>query len=336
VRRLSAFLVPVHACFVACAIVVSPVSIPSAAAETPGEDPNGLVYFAGTVLTMIQGAAVVDLGDVHTLKPGDQLAVFRTQDSYLRPLGTISVTKSHPNWMYTQRSDSHDLRPGDLVMFVRTVADIGRPSVHRDRFLATQYLKARGRNSYSTIHDRDVAMAIREVSKRQPVWVRQRRRVSGLVAGTSLDEAAETRLKLLTSQINQIRTLQDMGIPAAEAGGPAWKSVMSVLRGPAELGQPVVQLGLEKPDAVTPDPAEEVEIGVDRIRNVVRSNLYARPEEEQDTVCIIVTAMMRQRVGDESLWLRRQLLESQFPMLADDDQIYVDVDLITRELRGTQ
>jgi len=316
----------------ACLFAILPGT---ALSQVPGDDPNGLVYFAGTVRTIIQGAAIIDLGDVHTLKTGDRVAVFRSQDSYMRPLGVITVKESHPNWFHTARNSSSHLQRQDLVVYVRTVAEIGRPQNHFDDYLAEQYLKSRGRNAYSTVNDRDVAMAIREVTERQPVWVREQKRVSGLVAGTSLDEAAENRLELLTHQINQIRRLGELGVPAAEAAGPAWQQVMSVLRGPTIEVQVIEKLGNDQQNFNVVDAPEDVEVPVDRIRNTVKRILFARPEEVQDVVSMLVTSMLRMQVGDERLWLRRQLLEGQFPSLADDDQIYFDVDLITRQLRST-
>jgi hypothetical protein len=327
--------VRIRLCRVMVAALIT-ISTTAVSAQTPGREPNGIVYFAGTVRVIIQGAAVVDVGDVHKLKAGDVLAVFRTTDSYFRPLGTIRIAESHPNWMHATRASSSLVRKGDVVMFVRTVAEIGQPRHYLDQYIATQNLKSVGRNKYSTFNQRSVALALRDIEKRQPIWVRQDRRISGLVTGNSLDGSAESRLQYLEHQINQIRGLEGQGVRAPAAAGPRWQSVMSVLRGPSiEEYNDETTLTQVDDSVITADDDEIELLPIAEIRSVVHRLLFDRPEEERDTLSVIVTAMLRLDVGDENLWVRRQLMESQFPVLANDDQIYFDVDKIMRLLRNT-
>lgn len=302
--------------------------------QAPAGTSDGIVYFAGTVQMLIQGSALIDLGDVHTLKRGESLAVFRFTDGGFTPVGTVDVAECRPNWCYTTRNSTQQVQADDVVLFVRTVGQIGRPADHLRRFLATQRIKSTGRNGYSTVNDGNVAMAVLDVSLAQPKWVRSQRRIAGVVSGDELADDTAERLELLLQQINQIRGLDERGIPASEAAGAGWSHVMPIVRGPAtESVKPLTSAGGEESAAIQNEPEPQSGISVAAVRARVEKNLFERTPEERNTISIIVTAMLRMQVGDERLWLRRQLLESQFPQLSGDDQIYFDVEKITRQLR---
>lgn len=304
-----------------------------AAAQRPNSDANGLVYFAGQVQMIVQGSALADLGNVHTLQRGESVAVFRLRDGYFCPVGTLEIETSHPDWFSATDESSRGVRPMDIVMFVRTVADIRQPDDYLRRFLATQHVRSIGRNGYSTVRHLDVAMAALEVRKQHPKWLSSEGRVAGLVAAASYGPDIRQRLDPLASQINQIRALDAMDIPASEAAGPEWEAVMTVLRGPRP--EPATVLASEDAEtaAAAAAPQDAAVASVPAIRAAVDRELFDRNQEERNTVSLILTAMLRQQVGNERLWVRSKLLESQFPKLASDDQIYFDFEALARQLR---
>lgn len=321
-----------------------------AAATTAVADklPTGLVYFVGSVERVVGSSAIVDLGDVHSLQAGARVAVFRGRDNQYRPLGTLTVANSRPTWMQSEPVGKFTPEIGDQIVFIRSVSELGTGPAMQNRFLADQRIANQNRNGYSTIRRAETARSLMDLRLQQPRWVQFDRRISGVVLGETQGGELTTRVKRLLNQINLFRQLEEQGLPAAEAAGPEWKIVMSILQarptalqaaGPA--GQPAAQ---PPQDAAATDAATQPAAGADEadvipiveVRTMVARVLFDRSDEERAIATAMAVALLRGQERNETQWLRRQLAATQFPGLSSDEQFQVDVALVLRRMREGQ
>jgi hypothetical protein len=192
------------------------------------QTPAGLVCFIGNVEKVIQGAAVVDLGEIHQLIPGSSVAIFRSKESHFEPLGQLIVAKSFP--AFFQAETDIELAPevGDIVMFVRTVGELGTADSLRDRFLARQKILNMNNNGYNTTRHYATSVALGEYRRRQPQWLRKSTGVTGIIQSESSGELS-SRIQRLLQQIDQFRRLQARGVPVAAVAGHRWSTVMNIM-----------------------------------------------------------------------------------------------------------
>lgn len=316
-----------------CALV--PVN-PASAESQPTPDtarlqtPAGLVCFIGNVEKVIRGAAVVDLGEIHQLIPGSSVAVFRSRESHFEPLGQLIVAKSFP--AFFQAEPDLDMAPevGDIVMFVRTVGELGTADSLRDRFLARQKILNMHNNGYNTTRHYATSVALGEYRRRQPQWLRKSTGVTGIIQSESSGELP-SRTRRLLEQVDQFRRLQARGIPVATVAGHRWTIVMNILQGPQESSGE--SPSADKPGSEVPKGAEIPELPVASIQRLVSDELFDRPEQEQAIAAALVSYLYSVSVRDESTWLRLELQQSQFPSLAKDEQYQEEIAGILKILR---
>lgn len=296
-------------------------------------EPPGLVYFVGSVERVVGTSAVVDLGDVHSLKQGSVLTVFRGRDSQFRPLGTLTVANSHTTWMQSEPARQFVPEVGDVVLFIRTVGELGTGREIRDGFLANQRIANKDRNGYSTMRLDHVARSLMLLQSQQPKWVQYERRVAGVVQGDSLGETVSNGVQRLLNQIDLFRRLEEAGLPVSEAAGAEWSTVMSLLKGPPVKETPA--LTAKNAGNATPaaEPDSAIQIPVVEIQTMVARVLFDRSPEEQALASALSAALLFGEERNEPQWLRRELSHTQFPNLVNDEQFQLDILLVLRRLR---
>jgi hypothetical protein len=65
----------------------------------------------------------------------------------------------------------------------------------------------------------------------------------------------------------------------------------------------------------------------------VSDELFDRPEQEQAIAAALISYLFSGSVRDESAWVRLELQQSQFPLLAKDEQYQEEIAGILKILR---
>ena len=81
------------------------------------------------------------------------------------------------------------------------------------------------------------------------------------------------------------------------------------------------------------DAASGVQTSIEDIQAMVETRLFDRNREEQAIASAMIVCLMRSTEKNEPAWLKRRLLQTQFPLLAGDDQFLDDIGLALRQLR---
>lgn len=312
-------------------------------ADTPTgkvDETKSLVYYVGTVERTTLGRAIVDLGDLHDIRVDDKarsrdkLAVFKATESFFEPVGVVSAERTHGIWMVTTPTTGLRIEPGQTVIQIRSVAELGTGDHIRDRFLAHQKIVNSNRNGYSTMRSLETASSLRDIEAQQPRWVSGNRRIAGIVESPSQPSDMPQRTKNLLSQINQFRRLHDQGLPVIEAAGSEWVSVMSVL-----TSRPVPRTVETESEVVETAVVKETDakpIAVADIRLAVQNRLFQRNSQEQAIATAYAAAILFSGVDNEKEWLDRETAVCMFPELKSDDPFKEDIMYVCRRLREQQ
>lgn len=307
-------------------------------AEVPRDErfPFGLVYFAGTVERIVDGAAIVDLGAVHSLKPGDQIALFRLRDGQFVPLGTLEVAEVTATWIQSDVPRKFAVEIGDFGIFVKSVAELGTSTAIRDRTVSRLKVMQGYRNGYSTLTNMARSEALIEMMRQQKNWVARNQLIAGSIRGESLQHVRRPREAVLLKQIDLFRELDRAGRPATEAAGPEWVSVMAVLREPVADG--VAAGAVQKAPGAAPAGEPDIEskkgrISVLDVRQAVERQLFSRRSEERVVASALCATLLLEESLNEPQWLRLKLAQTQFPQLSDDDQYIAEIAEVLRKLR---
>ena len=84
--------------------------------DTLDEQRQSLIYILGSVERVIKGTALIDLGEIHTLKRENAVAIFRSSAGHFRPLGTMTISEAYPTHCQTHQSHKVVPEPGDIVL----------------------------------------------------------------------------------------------------------------------------------------------------------------------------------------------------------------------------
>ena len=305
----------------------------SQAVEVELERP-GLVYCIGRVEQVREGSALIDLGDVHTLKVEQPLAVIRPVDGYFTPVGVLRVAESYSTFCRAYRSRTCKPEKGDVVMFVRQFYDLEVGGRHTIDFTKQQIIKRSGENSYSSSRRIDVARALHNYEKSQPKWERSRSSIVGYLNGASFAEGGEKNLKALVSHLNMIREHYRVGRNSLPAAGEGWVTIMPVMLGDTaiaqhESAQSIVVDGDGDPDGETSGPT------IRDVQRNVKEQLFDSTEEERNLISFIIATALEKSPPKFDLWLQQQVEQSQFPELADEDVVLEVIRNIVQNLRDT-
>ncbi|MEZ6060367.1 MAG: hypothetical protein R3C19_08405 [Planctomycetaceae bacterium] len=324
-----------------CAAMVFACSpgIASAQAE-PSEvgdgEGTGIVYFVGTINRVDHGSPVFDLGSVHTMSERDVVAVFRPVDGYFQPVGTLVIEEAFGSYSVSRKARDFSPEPGDVVMLVRELSQLRPFQIHMNDVLAGRRIRARTNNAVSVPGRQETVTALMNYRAAHPQWVRNLGPdenavyVVGELHGDSLAGQSSERLERLQNQINLLRKLHRDGTDAIAAAGEQWSGVMTILLGDTVRADAAARDNVVAEGSKATSGADVVR----RIRRLVDSVLFDRPEEQRNTIASLLAERLKNPGGSDDLWFQAELPNTQFPKLADDDQILEDLRKMLRELRS--
>ena len=313
-------------------------SPPDRAGAVPPEEfkePAGLVWFIGTVEQVVDDVPLIDLGEVHTLRDGFKVAAVRYRDNHFLPLGVLEVKHSQPTWCQMLPSTAFTSEVGDLVVFVEAPGDLGAGDAIRDSFIRHRIVANADRNRYSTTRDFIEANELQNVIEKQPGWTEGNRRVAGTIRSPTVTQDILNHFRLFMNQILLFQDYQDHGVDVAQVTSESWSLILSTLRRREDTTETAAA-------AVTPsaDPADtEDVVEPDRSLAVVREVndlMFEQSQEERHLIAAICATLLQTKSSNERQWMVQQLAKSQFPFLARQDQIAIDMEAIMRRVRKTE
>lgn len=342
---------------ITCAMLMLATSCLKAAPFDVTNDSEGLVWFIGTIEQVNDGVPTIDLGEVHTLrtssearsisiKPGantfDELptgcrvVVIRNRNDRFSPLGVMQVRYTYPTWSEMEKPKSFTPEVGDIVMFVAAPGDLGSGTSIRDEFIRHRIISNSRRNRYSTMRDSVEANALQRVVEKQPTWVQGNRRIAGVIRSTSVTQEAHARLKPFIGQIMMFQDYQDQGVNVHQVTSDAWRDVLAELRHRnASIEHGKEAGGDEAEPAITTENNVDPALLV-TIRRVVDESMFERFPEERDVIAVVCSKLLQTKTVNERQWMGLQLAKSQFPRLARQEQILIDMEGIMRRVRQTE
>ena len=296
-----------------------PVSAQSADLER-----SGIVYVIGTVIHMTPGGAVIDLGEAHTLRDQDSLAVFRPANNYFEAKGLAAVTRAGVT--FSLCDSQVVLEENDVVMTVRELSQISPGRKHRTQVLTRQVIRTAGEENHTTVRNVRIAQALLDYELQYPGWERSQSEVVGTLLSGSLRSDRSDRRDHLLSQIDLMRELYQQGTEMIPAAGKAWEQVIDLLAGPTARA--------EHDSLPESEAAEDADVAVTAgsIRVRVLEQVFDLRPEQQNTIAMLVAALATGESTNRQNMLTTLLRRSQFPELADDEQLLEDMRSIVRAL----
>ena len=301
------------------------------------EESVGLVWFLGTVEQVVDGVALIDFGEVQTLRQGSIVAAIRYRDNHFSPLGVLEVRVSHPTWCQTDRPASFVPEIGDLVMFVESPGELGSGDKIRDEFIRHRIVANANNNRYSTMRDSIEADTLQRMLEKQPDWVKGQRRIAGVMRSPSVPSAMHSRLKPFMNQILTFQDYEDRGVDLAQVTPKPWQELLEELRSRTELTDTETQ-EVDADAAVEPIVTENTvdEGQLLKVRRDVDESMFQRFPEERTTIAAICATLLYTKTSNERQWIGQQLAQSQFPALSNQEQTLIDMEAIMRRVRKTE
>jgi hypothetical protein len=313
---------------------------PDRAGAVPPEEfkePAGLVWFVGTVEQVVDDVPLIDLGEVHTLRDGFKVAAVRYRDNHFLPLGVLEVKHSHPTWCQMLPSTAFTSEVGDLVVFVEAPGDLGAGDAIRDSFIRHRIVANANRNRYSTTRDFIEANELQNVIEKQPAWTEGNRQVAGTIRSPTVTRDTLNHFRLFMTQILLFQDYEDQGVDVAQVTSESWSLILSALRRREESPEAVSTVFAEISSADAVDTEAETE--PDRSMAVVREVndlMFEQSQEERNLIAAICATLLQTKSSNERQWMIQQLAKSQFPFLARQEQVAIDMETIMRRVRKTE
>ncbi|MCA9084039.1 MAG: hypothetical protein KDA81_08290 [Planctomycetaceae bacterium] len=292
---------------------------------------TGLVYGIGTIERVVRGSAIVDLGDVHSLKAQDRLAVFRRQGRYFVPAGILTVEETEETSSTLQRSRHFVPETGDVVMFVREFHDMQKAADHRDDFLRTFLLKNAGSNGYSTARRLDTARALMIYRNHYPDWERGKSDVVGYIFGESFVDVETKPISSLLKYVGMLREKYQQGRRTLPAAGADWQLVAELLAGESIQAQHLAAVAAK--EANEGDTAD-VRIEPREIERRLRERLFDREDEQIHLLTFLVATFIEESGRNQDLWMQQHFRRSQFPELQDEEVLLESLRDFVRDLQS--
>lgn len=294
-------------------------------------DRDGIVYVIGQVRQVINRAGLVDLGDAHTVRRAERLAVIRRVRDHYVPVGVVSVNETHPTFCVLNPSPRVSVEVGDIVMTVREFSELTPPAQHQRHFIEQQIVKNSGANGYSTRLRRDTAATLLKYGRSQPRWEKQTSQILGYLNGASFSDGREKSVSRLIRHINMLRRDYREGRNSIELMGNEWISVMDVLFGRTAKSQHAAsQVG----DAGADDGFADEGPTPRDIARIVDEKLFDRNRQERLLFKYIVAAALERSPRKLDLWVRQKAEQSQFIRLETEDVVLDVVRRIIRDLKN--
>jgi len=303
-------------------------------------DGAGIIWFAGSVLENSEGQMAIDLGDAHALEDGDDVSVFRLRENQFRPLGTIQIQQSRATWSMPKPTIRFDIEPGDRILYVRTLAQLGTAESFRDRFIRQQIVKTGLQNRYSTINQLEEAAVLERYRSRLPRWERDQKHIAGAVRSASVSRTELEEMQPLLTQVLKFQDYQKLGVPIEPTIGAAWHSVLTTLT-PAtqevfDSAQRAANAAEAAKQATIPvgkkDDSEKLK-KIASIRRHVDTLLFLRSPEERNVITILCAALDVAQPRNERQWYSLQLRSTQFESLSDEKLLLDEIEMVMRRVR---
>lgn len=294
---------------------------------------SGLVYSVGRVERTISGAALIDLGYIHNLSavaPRNKVAVFRVEQSWYVPLGTLTVAETFETTSLTRPNPRVNPQPGDIVMYVRELSQLKAPREHSTDFLRERIVRTRNTSSYSTTRLDAVARALDAYQTSYRRWERSEADVVGFMNGQSYADGGERRLQRLLNFLQVMRESYRRGYRSVEAAGPKWVRVIEPILGPTVIAQHAASQDVGQADPLL---ANMPQISPRDIRREVDEHLFDQSEAQRNTLAFIVADLLERSPRNDDIWFQQALLQSQFPELIEEDYILEQVREILKARR---
>jgi len=307
---------------------------------------GGIIWFVGTVGVHSGKRPHIDLGDVHGILEGDKIAVFRPVDLHYRPIGTVEIEESHSTWSVPKASSLVPVQAGDRVVVVRTLRQLGTGAEHRENFQRRQLVRNANRNSYSTLLDDETIDILTDIEEKQARWVKELKPIAGRIRGSSVSPNDFEHMQPLLNQILRFQQFRAIGVPVENCIGREWDSVLATLTpDPAEsfsksrAKKPeTAAVEQEKPpvaDEASP-ASKENDAKIETIKRIVATVMFDHELEERKVAVMLCAAIDIENPKNEPSWIMAQLSRSQFPDLADDEEMAEEMEQILKEMRASQ
>lgn len=306
-------------------------------------DGAGVIEFFGTIHLQEGNHPIIDLGDVHGLHEGNEVAIFREEDMHFRPLGSFLIEASFATHAVPEVPSGVELRDGDRVVYVKTLSQLGTGDGFRESFLRQKLIKTGERNSYSTFRQQAEADTLQRYVSRQPRWVRDRKHFAGRMRSPSVSVQAADDMTAVLSQVQLLQHYHSLGISIDRNIGTNWLTVIKALKPAPEVvfGEPRFAKTQEEasgPSAAMtpPEPIDLIERRAERLRREANNVLFTRSAEERNLAVIVLAALYVEKPRNERQWIIDQVRASQFPSLAVNEQFIEDLLKILKRVRTSE
>lgn len=317
----------------------------------------GVVWFIATVTNDEDGLPTIDIGDASGVIEGEPVALFRPVEGYYQPVGSLKIDTTVATYSIPEKTSRLTPRAGDRVVYVRTLSQLGEADEFRERFLDQQIAKAGIQNHYSTLQRQDQVDALAKILARQPRWQRDQKAIAGYFRSQSVSADDLNELKPVLKQVLRFQDFSTLRVPIADTAGKEWANVIETLTPEiAEAFPENRQYVLDAPKAKTSDDENFAEIEakkaeeaeklaaedaalkrrVARIRKIVDTMLYSRPDEQRHIIVTLCAALEKFKPAVESSWYAAEVQLTQFPYLKDDPQFVSDIQAVMRKVREEQ
>lgn len=308
---------------------------------------GGLIWYAGTVGVHAGKRPHIDLGDVHGILEGDKVAVFRPVELHYRPIGTVEIEESNVTWSVPKTSSVVKIQAGDRVLVLRTLRQLGTGPEHRESFQRRQLVRHANRNNYSTLLDDEAIEVLTDFEEKQARWVKELKPIAGRIRARSVSPNDFEHMQPLLNQILRFQQFRAIGVPVEKCIGPEWASVLTTLT--PEPAEPFSKTKAKPPESAVAEAAKpempteeatpaskEIDAKIENIQRIVASVMFDHELEERKVAAMLCVAIDIENPKNEQSWVISQLSRSQFPDLADDEEMMEEMEQILKELRATQ
>ena len=328
VSLLRSFSARLSALAMASAVLCMPTPAVGQGGSEIDLERDGIVYVIGQVRQVINQRGLVDLGDAHTVKRAERLAVLRRERDYFIPVGVVSVGETYPTFCVLNASPQIRVEVGDIVMTVREFSQLTPPAPYQERFIEQQIVKNSGANAYSTRLRRDTASTLLKYSRSQPRWEKKTTQILGYLNGASYSDGREKSLSRLVRHINMLRQDYREGRNSIEITGRKWNAVTQILFGESAKAQhAATQVG----DADADDGFADAGPTPGDIVRMVDDRLFERTEQERIFFQYVVAAALERSPQKLDLWVRQKAEQSQFIGMGSED---VALDVVRKIIRN--
>lgn len=294
----------------------------------PSNPRSEIVYFIGQVTASTGRQCAVDLGEVHTVSPLTELAVFRFRDGYFAVRGRITAGQTEATTCVCRGVST---QVGDLVAIAREMNELRSGSDHRKNVLKREVLRERALRFRSTFGNVNLADSLSTYEQRYPKWERIRSgRVAGRLLSTSLKDVSTSDIDRLQQQLDLMRGFYTADAFAVTAAGETWEDVFPVLAGSTASAGHALLL-----DTAAEQNEVAVQIAPSELRGHVEKRIFHLNAEQRNVVSMLLHVMLARSESNVRAFLDFNLPLTQFPALEGNEQLVDDIEGLMGDLSAS-